>query len=84
MNYSWKKNDYNSETQVNLSNFNTLYPLIYFDLSYQAEELTRDPKELIFRYKLTADSTDTFRVHAIGLYEEEVVVDQIGNQLVFV
>ena len=53
MNYSWKKNDYNSETQVNLSNFNTLYPLIYFDLSYQAEELTRDPKELIFRYKLT-------------------------------
>ena len=84
MNYSWKKNDYSSETQVNLSNFNTLYPLIYFDLSYQAEELTRDPKELILRYKLTADSTDTFRVHAIGLYEEEVVVDQIGNQLAFV
>ena len=84
MNYSWKKNDYSSETQVNLSNFNTLYPLIYFDLSYQAKELTRDPEELIFRYKLTADSTDTFRVHAIGLYEEEVVVDQIGNQLAFV
>ena len=33
--YSWKKNDYNIGTQLNIANFKSLYGLIYFDLSYQ-------------------------------------------------
>lgn len=82
MSYACWKNDYNSGTQVNLWNYNSLFPLIYFDLSYQTEKLTRDPTELIFRYKLTADSTDAFSIHGIVLYEEEVVIDQIGNELI--
>ena len=28
MNYSWKKNDYNTGTQLNIENFNSLYGLI--------------------------------------------------------
>ena len=54
MSYAMRTNDYNSGTQLNLSNYRSLYPLIYFDLSYQAEKVTRDPKQLIFRYKLVA------------------------------
>ena len=30
MNYSWKKNDYNTGTQINIANFTSLYPLIFF------------------------------------------------------
>ena len=86
MSYAMRKNDYNTGTQLNLANYNSLYPLIYFDLSYQAEKVTRDPKQLIFRYKLNANSAgdSPFSVHAIVLYEETVVIDKIGNELVIV
>ena len=30
MNYSWKKNDYNTGTQLNVSNWESLFPLLYF------------------------------------------------------
>ena len=37
MSYAMRKNDYNSGTQLNLANYNSLYGFIYFDLSYQTE-----------------------------------------------
>ena len=82
MSYAHKKNDYNSGTQLNLSNYNELFPLIYFDLTFQAERVTRDPKQLIFRYKLNTNSTDAFQVHAIVLYKETIVINKVGNELV--
>ena len=86
MSYGMRKNNYNSGTQLNLANYNSLYSLIYFDLSYQTEKVTRDPKQLIFRYKLNANThaDDAFRVHAVVLYEETVVIDKVGNELVIV
>ena len=44
MSFGMRKNNYNSGTQLNLTNYNSLYSLIYFDLSYQTEKVTRDPK----------------------------------------
>ncbi|KAL9960483.1 hypothetical protein ACROYT_G033949 [Oculina patagonica] len=86
MSYGMRKNDYNSGTQLNLANYNSLYPIIFFDLSYQAERVTRDPKQLIFRYKLNANSAEDspFNVHAIVLYDETIVIDKVGNELVIV
>ena len=82
MSYGMRKNNYNSGTQLNIANYNSLYSIIYFDLSYQTDKVTRDPKQLIFRYKLNANSAAAFNVHAIVLYEEEVIIDKIGNELV--
>lgn len=84
MNYSWKKNDYNTGTQLNRANFESLYPLIYFDLTYQAEEVTRDPRKLVFRYTVNQASAADFQLHAIALYEQDVVIDKMGDQLVIV
>ena len=84
MNYSWKKNDYNTGTQLNVSNWESLYPLLYFDLSYQAEQVSRDPKQLILRYRINQASTADFQLHAIVLYEQDVVIDKVGDQLVIV
>ena len=84
MSYTMRKNDYNSGTQLNLSNYNSLFSLIYFDLTFQAEKITRDPKQLIFRYKLSQNAAADFTVNAIVLYEEEVVIDKVGNELVIV
>ena len=86
MSYGMRKNNYNSGTQLNLTNYNSLYSIIYFDLSYQTEKVTRDPKQLIFRYKLNANTevADAFSVHAIVLYEETIVINKIGKELVIV
>ena len=84
MAYAMRKNDYNTGTQLNTSNYNLLYPLIYFDLTYQSEKVTRDPKQLIFRYRLSANAIQNFAVHAVVLYEEILKIDKIGNELVIV
>ena len=84
MSYAMRKNDYNTGTQLNIANFTSLYPLIYFDLTYQTEKATRDPKQLIFRCSLTANAAANFNVHAIVLYEETVKINKIGNELVIV
>ena len=84
MAYAMRKNDYNTGTQLNTANYNLLYPLIYFDLTYQSEKVTRDPKQLIFRYRLSANTNQNFAVHAVILYEEILKIDKIGNELVIV
>ena len=84
MAYSWKENDYNTGTQVNVLNYESLYPLIYFNLTYQADSATRDPKKLLFKYTINQASTVDYQVHAIVLYEEEVVVDKVGDKLLIV
>ena len=84
MAYAMRKNDYNTGTQLNTANYNSLYPLIYFDLTYQSEKVTRDPKQLIFRYRLSANANQNFAVHAVVLYDEILKIDKIGNELVIV
>ena len=84
MAYAMRKNDYNTGTQLNTANYNSLYPLIYFDLTYQSEKVTRDPKQLIFRYRLSANTNQNFAVHAVVIHEEILKIDKIGNELVIV
>ena len=84
MAYAMRKNDYNTGTQLNTANYNLLHPLIYFDLTYQSEKVTRDPKQLIFKYRLSANANQNFAVHAVVLYEEILKIDKIGNELVIV
>lgn len=85
MAYAVRKNDYNTGTQLNAANYNSLFPLIYSDLTYQTEKATRDPKQLIFiRYRLSVNADQTFAVHAVVLYEEILKIDKIANELVIV
>jgi len=84
MAYSRKENDHNTGTQVNVHNYERLYPLIYFNLTYQADSATRDPKKLLFNYTINQASTVDYQVHAIVLHEEEVVVDKVGYKLLIV
>ena len=84
MSYAFRKNDYNSGTQLNVSNFTNLYSLIYFDLSYQKEFITRDPKQLILHYRLNVVPTANVRAHSIVFYKSEVIVKTVGNELMIV
>ena len=84
MAYAMRKNDYNTGTQLNIANYNSLYPLIYFNLTYQSEMVTRDPKQLNFIYRLSANTNQRFEVHAVVLYDQILKIDKIGNELVIV
>ena len=83
MNYSWKKNDYNTGTQLSVTNFSSIYPLIYFDLTYQEDRPTRDPKKLNLKYTMSEPAGDV-QFHAVVLYEEDIVIDKVGDQLLIV
>ena len=84
MSYAYRKNDLNTGTQLNLHNFDALYGLIYFDLTYQKETATRDPKQLVLNYRLNTAPTANVRAHAIVFYESEIIVDKKGNELTFI
>ena len=45
--FRYRKNDYNSGVQLQLANFKTLSPIIYFDLRNAKERMTGDPKKRI-------------------------------------
>ena len=84
MAYSFRKNDFNTGTQINMANFQTLFGLIYFNLEYQKDDITRDPKQLIFHYRLNQAPASNVRCHSIVFYKSEVVVKAIGNELMIV
>lgn len=51
VNFRYTKNDDNSGVQLQIANFNSLYPIIYFDL-------TGDPKTLALYYRLNEAADD--------------------------
>ena len=83
VNFRYRKNDYNSGVQLQLANFEKLYPIIYFDLRNAEESVTGDPKKLVFHYRLNeAANARDYKIFAIILNDEEFVLKQIGNELV--
>ena len=46
INFRYRKNDYNTGVQLQLANFEKLYPIIYFDLRNTKERMTGDSKKL--------------------------------------
>ena len=81
INFRYRKNDYNSGTQLNVVN----YPLIYFDFRADKSNLTNDPQQLVFHYRLNeAANAQDYTIYAVFLYEEEIVVDKVGGEIVVV
>ena len=84
MSYAFRKNNLNTGTQLNIHNFTSIYGLVYFDLTYQKESVTRDPKQLILNYRLNVAPTADVRAHAIVFYKNEIIVNKVGNELMIV
>ena len=85
INFRDRKNDYNTDVQLQLANFEKLYPIIYFDLRNTKESMTGDSKKLEFHYRLNeAANAQNYSIFAFVLNEEEFVLKQIGNELVVV
>ena len=60
---------------------------ILLSISISLIKLTRQQeilKKLLLKYTINQASTVDYQVHAIVLYEEEVVVDKVGDKLLIV
>ena len=84
-NFRFRTNDYNTGIQLNFKNYSTLYPLIYFDLQADKSNLTNDPQQLVFHYRLNeAANAQPYTIYAVVLHEEEIVDDKVGGEVVVV
>ena len=79
--YAFRDDDMDTGTQLNPHNFSSIYGLVYFNLTYQKEALTRDPKELVLNYRLNVAPAADVVAHAIVFYEDEFIVNKVGNEL---
>ena len=85
INFRYRKNDYNTGVQLQLANFQKLYPIIFFDLRNTKESVTGDHQKLEFHYRLNeAANAQDYTIFAVVLNEEEFALKQIGNELVAV
>ena len=83
--FRYRKNDYNTGVQLQLTSFEKYYPIIYFDLRNTKESVTGDSKKLEFHYRLNeAANAQDYMIFALVLNEQEFVLKQIGNELVAV
>ena len=81
--YVHKINEYNEGSLLNISNFQTLFPFLYFDLTKQKTDIKDGTTKLTFRYELSGTTTTAYSLYALTLYEQEAELIQQNGKLLF-
>ena len=76
--------NYNSGVQLQIANFESLYPIIHFDLRNNEKFMTNDPLNLTLEYELNETANLQYIIYAYVINEEEFVLETLGNELVVV
>ena len=66
--YVHKNNEYGEGSLLNKSNFSTLFPFLYFDLTKQKMD-KKDGTTLTFKYELSGSTASAYSIYALTLYE---------------
>ena len=81
--YVHKINEYNEGSLLNISNFQTLFPFLYFDLTKQKTDIKDGTTKLTFRYELSGTTATAYSIYALTLYEQEAEIIQQNGKLLF-
>ena len=81
MKYVHANNDLQGGTLLNISNFKSLYPFIYFDLTKQRTDLRDGNTKLSFHYSLNSTAREDYTIFGIVLSERDAEVDQEGKKV---
>ena len=81
MSYVYANNDYQGGTLLNISNFKTLFPFIYFDLTKQKMDIKDGSTKLAFHYELTANPNADYNFYALILHERVAEISQQDGKL---
>ena len=81
--YVHKNNEFSEGLLINISNFQTLFPFLYFDLTKQKADVRDGTTKLTFRYELSGTTAAAYSVYALTLYEQEAELVQQNGKLLF-
>ena len=81
MNYVYANNDFQGGTLLNRSNFENLFPFVYFDLTKQKIDLKDGVTKLSFHYELNGNPNANYNIYALVLHEREAAIEQKSGKL---
>ena len=81
MSYIYANNDYQGGTLLNRSNFESLFPFVYFDLTKQKMDIKDGVTKLAFHYELTANPNADYNIYALVLHERIAEISQQDGKL---
>ena len=80
--YVHKNNEYGEGSLLNKSNFGTLFPFLYFDLTKQKMDIKDGTTKLTFKYELSATMATAYSIYALTLYEQDVELIQKDGKII--
>ena len=80
--YTHKNNEYGEGSLLNKSNFSTIFPFLYFDLTKQKMDIKDGTTKLTFKYELSGTTATAYSVYALTLYEQVVELIQKDGKIV--
>ena len=80
--YVHKNNEYGEGSLLNISNFKTLFPFLYFDLTKQKMDIKDGTTKLTFKYELSGTTTTPYSIYALTLYEQDVELLQKDGKVI--
>ena len=79
--YVYANNDYQGGTLLNISNFKSLYPFVYFDLTKQEMDIKDRVTKLSFHYELSGTTPTDYIIFGLVLHEQEAEIEKEGGKL---
>ena len=77
----YANNDFQGGTLLNRSNFETIFPFVYFDLTKQKIDIKNGVTKLSFHYELSANPNADYNIYALVLHEREAEIEQQSGKL---
>ena len=81
MGHVYANNDFQGGTLLNRTNFESLFPFVYFDLTKQKMDIKDGVTKLAFHYELTANPNADYNIYALVLHERVAEIEQQGGKL---
>ena len=81
MGYVYANNDFQGGTLLNRTNFGSLFPFVYFDLTKQKLDIKDGVTKLAFHYELSANPNADYNLYALVLHERVAEIEQQGGKL---
>ena len=81
MGYVYANNDFQGGTLLNRTNFESLFPFVYFGLTNQKLDIRDGVTKLAFHYELSANPNADYNINALILHEREAEIEKQGGKL---
>ena len=81
MGYVYANNDFQGGTLLNRTNFESLFPFVYFDLTKQKLDIKDGVTKLAFHYELSANPNANYNIYALIRHEREAEIEKQGGKL---